>query len=133
MPAVGGEKYLLFVDDEPTLVVLIRMTLKHRGISVLTAASGEEALGLVEQDSAHAIKAIFTDINMGKMTGWELIERCRELRTDLQYMVLTAEADNAAQGARMVQDGELLAYFDKISADRQEMFAACTRVMIESP
>jgi CheY-like chemotaxis protein len=128
MPA--PDKFLLFVDDETTLVMLVKMTLKHRGIPVLTATSGEEALKLIEQDHTHSIKVVFTDINMGKVSGWELIERCREVRDDLRFMVLTAENDNTSQGARLVAEGKLFAYFDKISANQQEMFDKCAEAMV---
>ena len=124
------DKFLLFVDDESTLVMLMKMSLKHRGIPVLTATSGEEALKIIEQDTTHSIKVVFTDINMGKISGWELIERCREVRDDLRFMVLTAEKDNTSQGAHLVAEGKLFGYFDKISANQQEMFGKCAEAMI---
>lgn len=130
MSLADHNKFLLFVDDEPTLSILVRMTLKHRGIAVLTARNGEEALRLVELDHGNLIKVVFTDINMGQISGWELIELCREIRPDLRFMVLTAEPDNTAQGAEMVEQGLLFAYFDKISADKQEMFDKCAAAMI---
>ena len=130
MTPLAPDKFLLFVDDEPTLVLLVKMTLKHRGIPVLTAASGEEALRMVEQDTGKTIQVVFTDINMGKVSGWELIERCREVRDDLRFMVLTAESDNTTQGMRLVSEGKLFAYFDKINANQQEMFDKCAEAMV---
>lgn len=125
-----SERTLLFVDDEPTLGILIKMSLKHRGVTVVTATSGEEALKIVEADREKKIRVVFTDINMGETSGWELIERCREIRDDLRYMVITAEGDNSSRGNQLVREGKLYAFFDKIDASQQEIFESCVAAMV---
>lgn len=120
---------LLFVDDEEILGILFRMGLKQAGLTVVTAKSGEEALEMLQADTAHSIRVVFTDINMGAVSGWELIDRCRVLRKDLRYMVITAEPDNAKLGQSLVASGKLFAYFDKSLSNRQEIFDKCKEAM----
>lgn len=121
---------LLFVDDEPFLCTLFRIGLKQRNLDVVTAESGKSALAILDADTEKNIKVLFTDINLGtEMTGWELVDRCRDLRPDIVIMILTAESDNSTAGKEKVERKEIFAFFDKISSNQVEMFDACEKAM----
>lgn len=67
---------ILVVDDEAHIVHVVSLKLRNAGYEVLTAADGEEALGIAQQ---HAPDLIITDYQMPFMTGVEL---CKQLRAD---------------------------------------------------
>ena len=67
---------VLVVEDEPLLCDLMVDELKTLGFVVLRAASGEEALNLIEGDEP--VDVLFTDIRLaGRLDGWDVAERFR--------------------------------------------------------
>jgi len=63
-------KQILVIDDEPLLRQLIRDYLKPLGFSVLEAGTGQGGLQLANR---HSINAIILDINLGDMTGLDVV------------------------------------------------------------
>ena len=60
---------ILYVDDEPGLVALLRHYLQQTGeFQVLTAGSGPEALALLER---HPVDVVVSDYQMPDMNGIE--------------------------------------------------------------
>lgn len=68
---------VLVVDDDPDLLALIEIQLKHHGHTVTTAASGPEALALVAERGAPEVAVL--DVAMPAMNGFELFHAFREL------------------------------------------------------
>ena len=74
---------LLIVDDESDIREFAKSFFKKRGIEVLTASGGREALGLIAQ---HKPDLVLLDVRMEEMTGIEVL---RELRkTDKQTRIV---------------------------------------------
>ena len=87
---------ILLVEDEPTLRAGTEQFLVQRGFTVLTAASGEEALEkFVEVD---AIDAIILDIMLPGMSGIEVLHQIRQV-SDVPVLMLTALHDEPTQVA----------------------------------
>jgi len=70
---------ILVVDDEQHLLDTVHFILSTHGYRVLTARSGEEALGRLESLRAAGRRPdlILTDLQMPGQTGLELIARLR--------------------------------------------------------
>ena len=84
---------VLVVEDNDDVRELAVSVLGLAGYAVLSAASGEQALGLLD-DGAQA-DLLFTDVIMpGGMNGLELIERARKLRPGLPVLVTTGYMDD---------------------------------------
>ncbi len=82
---------ILFVDDEPeVLAVLRRIFTEREGYLALTASGGEEALAII---GARDIDLLVTDQRMPGMTGIELAAAARRLRPGLCVILLTAFTD----------------------------------------
>jgi adenylate cyclase len=90
-PEPGGATVLV-VDDQPANLRLLDAILTPRGYDVRQAASGEEALGVVESED---VDLVLLDIVMPHMDGYEV---CRRIRGDsdtayLPVVMLTASGD----------------------------------------
>ena len=81
---------VLVVDDDPDLLTLVEMQLRHHGHRVVTAASGPEALALVEAKGAPDVAVL--DIAMPGMNGLALLTelRARDGLADLPAIFLSA-------------------------------------------
>ncbi len=68
---------VLVVDDETHVREVLIEALEAEGCEVVSAQSGEIALALFDQYEGK-FDAVFTDIGMPEMSGWELVTEIRE-------------------------------------------------------
>ncbi|MEO5332616.1 MAG: sigma-54 dependent transcriptional regulator [Magnetococcus sp. YQC-5] len=78
---------LLIVDDNPNMLQVMRMTLEEANHQVLTAGSGEAALGFLRNPD---LDVILTDLKMPGMSGEAFIAHVREHRPEIPVIVVTA-------------------------------------------
>jgi signal transduction histidine kinase/CheY-like chemotaxis protein len=77
---------ILVVDDEEYVRELLRDILEHEGCEVVLADGGHEALALFEVTN---FDAVFTDVGLPGMSGWELARAIRERDRLLPLAVVT--------------------------------------------
>lgn len=82
-------KRILVVDDHPANTKLVTFVLQARGLAVVTAASAEEALAVLEGETP---SLILMDVQLPGTDGLELTRR---LRTDLRFARLPIVAVTA--------------------------------------
>ena len=99
-----GNETLLVVEDDPTVGELVRDVLEPLGYSVLTTASGEEALAASE---AHAgpIHLLLTDVVMPGMNGKQLAEVLRAKRPGIRVLFMTGYTRDALSTQGMMEPG----------------------------
>jgi two-component system alkaline phosphatase synthesis response regulator PhoP len=78
---------ILVVDDEETIREVFSSYLCDEGFQVKAAASGLEALELIEEER---FDFLLIDLIMPEMDGLELLSRVREKGIDVPAAVLTA-------------------------------------------
>jgi DNA-binding NtrC family response regulator len=83
---------ILIVDDDKALRDGLAETVVGLGHRPLTAASGEEALGLLDRE---AVDAVLLDLHMPGMDGIEVLRRLRENPKRPPVVILTAFASAA--------------------------------------
>ncbi len=84
-------KVLIFVvEDEHLVRELLEHALVENGFAVENAESGEEAIRLLDASGAD-YRALVTDVNLapGKLTGWDVAKRGREINPDLPVVYMT--------------------------------------------
>nr|WP_026974101.1 response regulator transcription factor [Alicyclobacillus contaminans] len=83
------EAVILIVDDEPKVIEVIQPFLEKEGFTVLSAATGREALAMAQ---AHRPDLVLLDWMLPEMSGLDV---CRELRqkTNVAIIMLTAKSD----------------------------------------
>ncbi len=94
---------ILAVDDEPALTRMAALMLQQHGHTVVTAASGEEAVARLE---AEHFDLVLSDVGMGAgMNGWELAQLVRQRWPETRFALATgwgAAIDPAQARARGV-------------------------------
>ena len=92
---------VLIVDDDPGQRSLLDSFLRGQGFATRTAASGEEALGVLRDGE---IDMMISDVRMPGISGLETLRQARQQHTHLPVLLVTAYADiRDAVGA--IQDG----------------------------
>jgi DNA-binding response OmpR family regulator len=81
---------ILLVDDDPDLLAVTSFALQQAGFLVVKANNGMEALEVFEAEQPDL--AVF-DINMPRMSGFELARRLRE-RSAIPLMMLTVRHED---------------------------------------
>jgi len=82
---------ILAVDDSPSMLRMVTLTLASGGHSVAQAADGREALAAARGE---AFDVVVTDVNMPNMDGIELVQELRGLPAYryVPLLILTTEA-----------------------------------------
>jgi CheY-like chemotaxis protein len=94
---------VLVVEDEVDLLFTIALSLELNGYRVVKAASGEEAVDMVEKERPDAV---VLDIRLPGIDGWEVLDRLRQRGhfPATPVVLLSAQVD-AATAARAVELG----------------------------
>jgi CheY-like chemotaxis protein len=111
---------VLVVEDEWFLRASIADFLRDNDCTVLEAASGEEAVSLIDGKD-QTLDVLFTDIRLGgELNGWDVAERFRAHRPALRVLYTSGYS---IQPRRDVADSE---FFDK-PYRLEAILAACKR------
>jgi CheY-like chemotaxis protein len=87
---------VLVVDDDPSIVEMIRLGLETDGMHVLGAGDGAEALDVLQHEP---VDVILLDIMMPRVDGWmALMEiRTNPATADIPVIMLTAKTQDLAK------------------------------------
>lgn len=85
---------LLIVDDSLSIRNIVSKVVSKAGYSVITAKDGMEGLEAIRTTGAANIKGIILDVEMPRMTGYEMLAELRGDATisDVPVMMLTSRA-----------------------------------------
>jgi two-component system cell cycle sensor histidine kinase/response regulator CckA len=83
---------ILVVDDEKDIRQLVRILAERAGYRVTEAASGEEALQILQEKLLEP-QLLLTDIVMPGMSGLTLAARAHQLRPSLPVMFMSGFAN----------------------------------------
>ncbi|MEW6660737.1 MAG: response regulator [Thermodesulfobacteriota bacterium] len=82
-----SSKPILIVDDEKNIRLALSMSLEKLELPVETAASGEEALEKLAQES---YELMLLDLRMPGLDGMEVLRRVSQQLPDLKVIIITA-------------------------------------------
>jgi putative two-component system response regulator len=103
VPLTEGPVTLLVVDDEESIRNAVRKFLLQQGYEVATAATGEEALDLIQRQK---FTGMLLDVNLPGISGIDLVPRILQLEPNVALLMLTAVND-ATTAALCMQRGAL--------------------------
>lgn len=118
---MGKIRCVIADDHQQSRVILRRMLEQAGGLTILAEATdGEE---LVEFVLLHRPQAVFIDISMPKLNGYESIKRCLTVLPDLKIVFITAHSEFA----HVAYTIEAVDYIVK-PIDRARLYLAVDRV-----
>lgn len=80
-------KKILVVDDEVDITDILQFNLEYEGFEVVTVASAEEALELLDDTFC----LIILDVMMGGMSGFKMADYIRKQGNEIPIIFLTAK------------------------------------------
>ena len=80
---------VLLVDDEPDFLASMERILRRRGLAVLSAQSGQDALDALASSEVHVV---VLDVKMPGMDGVEILERIKQQHPRVAVIMLTGHA-----------------------------------------
>ena len=81
------------MDDEPTIVEMVKQMLERLGYKVFSRASSLEALEFFRARSGD-IDLVITDLTMPELTGVQLVREMRRIRPGIPVIVCTGFSDH---------------------------------------
>ncbi|MGB6325524.1 MAG: response regulator [Methylocella sp.] len=113
------------VDDDESVRATVAYMLEGLGYEVITAASGTEAISILEKGTPIAL--VFTDVVMrGTVSGRKLAGRATEITPAIKVLFTSGHAGNS-----IVRNGRLDPGVDFLSKpyDRERLAVAVRRVL----
>jgi len=77
---------ILYIEDDPAQRSSLAASLEERGFGVVEAASGDEGLSLLSDNTG----VVLCDLNMPGMNGLEVLRRVQRRSPDVPFILLTA-------------------------------------------
>jgi two-component system cell cycle sensor histidine kinase/response regulator CckA len=111
-----GQGTILLVEDEDPVRAVNARALSARGYTVLEAASGVEALAIIQERGA-PVDLVVSDVVMPEMDGPTLLGELRQLYPDLKVIFVSGYAEDAFK--KNLPDGEEFNFLPKPFSLRQ--------------
>ncbi len=92
-----GGGVVLLVEDESLLRRIVERILRHAGYTVLAAENAETALELFRRDPRR-VDLLLTDVVMPGMSGPQLVQECKTVRSDLPVLFMSGYPDRVSSG-----------------------------------
>jgi len=105
-----GLETILLVEDEPQICAVLAEALSAHGYRILVASGGDEALFLFEQN-ATSIQLVVSDVDMPGMSGYDLAQRLKAIRTEVRIIFISGYAEEQLAPAR--ETGLVAAFLSK--------------------
>jgi response regulator RpfG family c-di-GMP phosphodiesterase len=116
---------VLIVDDEISVRRVMGTVLAQLGFPCETAASGDEALRILE---THAIDAVISDLQMPGMSGMDLLGKVRERYPQMIFLVVTG-VDDIRVGVQAMRQGADDYIVKPLQVDANIVLASLTRAL----
>ena len=103
----AGEIRVLLVDDEPAYLDVLQKRMRMRGLAVIPAGSGTEA---IQKARGQAFDAAVLDLKLGDMDGIEVLRVLKIMDPGLAVIILTGHGSEKA-----ARQGLALGAFDYLT------------------
>ena len=100
------KKVILCVDDNEQDLSVLKFMLTTNGYRVLSATTGQEALGIFQEN---LIDLVLVDFAMPQMNGMDLLRECKRLNQQQKTILLSGTVDEAIYARSDVKPDHFLA------------------------
>jgi DNA-binding response OmpR family regulator len=126
------KRRLVYIEDEPEMIDLVRLILNRRGFEIIGANGGREGLDLVKKMIPDLV---LLDLMMPDMDGWDVYQQMKadETTQNIPVIVVTAKAQSIDKVlglhiakvddyiSKPFSPQELIDSVEKVFARKQEM------------
>ena len=102
--SVSGHETVLLVDDDTSVLNMLKRALEKRGYRVLAASSPAEALGLAE-NYVETISLLLTDVVMPGMNGRDLSDRILLAYPKIKLIFMSGYTSDIISHDRLLAEG----------------------------
>ena len=88
----GGHETLLIVEDEETLLEMLKVVIEEKGYRVITAIDGLQALD-VYRSRKNEINLVLTDVGLPKITGELLFGELKKINPSVRVILASGYID----------------------------------------
>ena len=87
------KRRVVYIEDEPEMIDLVRLILNRRGYEIIGANGGREGLDMVRQQISDLV---LLDLMMPDMDGWDVYQQMKadEHTQNIPVIVVTAKAQS---------------------------------------
>lgn len=105
-------KYILVVDDDPTMQMVLQGMIEKTGFKPVIAENGEKALQFVEIGGAN-IGIVLLDRHLPDMDGFEVVKKIQKLENGESIPIIMQSGSNKTQNIRDAIDAGIFHYLTK--------------------
>lgn len=127
-PALTHGRHIMFIDDEESMLSLVKIYLERLGYRVSGYLNAENALQML-RDDANAVDLVITDYNMPGMSGLDVAKTVRDIRPDLKVALASGFID-ASLSAQIASSGVEVVI---PKADGMEFFCDTVERLLKKP
>jgi CheY-like chemotaxis protein len=95
---LNKDAIVLLVDDEPSIRSAVGSMLRMKGLCVVEARDGTEALACIRQYKG-AVSLIVLDVTLPGAPGYEVVDEARRVRSDVKVVVSSAHGQKTAEAS----------------------------------
>ena len=95
-PAPGGNESILYVDDEESIIKIVKRMMRDLGYDIKTATDSMDALEIFKKNP-DKFDLVITDMTMPKMTGDKLVQKLMQIRPDIPVILCTGLSTKATR------------------------------------
>jgi CheY-like chemotaxis protein len=94
---------VMVVDDEPDIVLMVRLILEMEGYDVLEAGTGEDALEVLAREDPDVL---LLDIRLPGLDGWGVLDRLKSSnRLERLPVIMVSAHSTPSTSARAMDEG----------------------------
>ncbi len=99
-----GDETILVAEDEKNIRIITTLILKGLGYTVLTAETTDHAIEIAEEYEGK-IDLLLSDVVMPEMSGFQLGEKLKATRPDMQQLFMSGYTENVIDQQGMLKEG----------------------------
>ncbi|MDY6904140.1 MAG: ABC transporter substrate binding protein [Thermodesulfobacteriota bacterium] len=104
-PVSANNETVLLVEDEASMLKMIKTMLEGLGYRVLTAATAKEAIDISNAPDSGKIHLLITDVVMPKMNGRDLAQALSTTQPDLKCLFISGYTADAIARHGVLEEG----------------------------
>lgn len=112
MPDTSSQKYILVVDDDATMQLVLQGMIEKAGFKPVIAENGEKALQFVEVGGAN-IAVVLLDRHMPDLDGLQVVKKIREIEGGDQIPIVMQSGSRTPMDIREAIQNGIFYYLSK--------------------